>query len=120
MSQPPGDQVFAWAAELFGLLSAPTRLRMMCVLTEGEHSVSQLLERIEVSQPNISQHLGMPHRAGVLRRRRRGVRVFYRVTRDGVKRLCRALRTPVEAGAPTRMTTRRSTQTRNQSAQEAK
>jgi ArsR family transcriptional regulator len=114
MSQPPGDQVFDGAAELFGLLPAPTRLRIVCVL------MSQLIERIEVSQPNISQHLGMPHGAGILSRRRRGVQVFYRVTRDGVKRLCRALRTSVETGAPTRMTTRHSTQTRTQSAQEAK
>ena len=120
MSQPPGDQVFDGAAELFGLLPAPARLRIVCVLREGGHNVSQLLERIEVSHPNISQHLGMPHGAGILGRRRRGVRVFYRITHDGVKRLCRALRTPVETGAPTRMTTRHSTQTKTQSAQEAK
>jgi ArsR family transcriptional regulator len=110
MLQPCGDRVFEVASELFGLLAAPTRLRIVCALMEGEHNVSQLLERIEVSQPNISQHLGMLYRAGVLSRRRRGVQVFYKVTHEGVKRLCRALRSPVAPDAPQRAVARRDNQ----------
>jgi ArsR family transcriptional regulator len=91
MGQPIGDEVFESAAELFGLLSAPTRLRIVCLLLEGERNVSQMLERIGVSQPNISQHLGTLYRAGIVGRRRTGAQVFYRVTHEPVRRLCRTL-----------------------------
>ena len=36
------DRVFERAAELFGLLSTPTRLRIICALMEGECNVSDL------------------------------------------------------------------------------
>jgi ArsR family transcriptional regulator len=94
MPLPLGDLALEPAAELFGLLSAPTRLRIVCALMDGESSVSELLERIDVSQPNISQHLGMLYRAGIVGRRRRGVQVLYRVTHDGVVGLCQALLQP--------------------------
>jgi DNA-binding transcriptional ArsR family regulator len=73
------ERVFERAAELFALLSTPTRLRIVVALCEGEKQVSELLSRIEVSQPNISQHLGTLYRGGVLARRRAGAQIFYRV-----------------------------------------
>jgi ArsR family transcriptional regulator len=91
MQQPVVDRRFESAAELFGLLSAPTRLRIVCALLDGERNVSQLLERIDVNQPNISQHLGTLYRAGIVDRRRTGAQVFYRVTDEAVRRLCRSL-----------------------------
>ena len=84
MSQPPttmspisseadleeSDHVFASAAELFRLLSTPMRLKIISALCQGEKNVSQLLEEIETTQPNMSQHLATLYRAGVLTRRR--------------------------------------------------
>ena len=64
MSTSAADRVFEIAAELFALLSAPTRLRIVCELCEGEKNVGELLEIVGVSQPNISQHLGMLYRGG--------------------------------------------------------
>jgi ArsR family transcriptional regulator len=92
MSRRPEDRVFDRAADLFGLLAAPTRLRIVCALMEGERNVTELLERVPVSQPNISQHLGMLYRAGVLARRRMGSQIYYRVDHDPVRRLCQALK----------------------------
>lgn len=40
----PSDRVFELAADLFSLLSAPTRLRIVCALRAGERNVGQLLE----------------------------------------------------------------------------
>ena len=54
MSFSPEDRVFDLVAELFGLLSAPTRLRIVCALIGGERNVSELLEQVAVSQPNMS------------------------------------------------------------------
>ena len=44
------DRVFEAAAELFALLSAPARLRIVCELFEGEKSVGELLDRVDVRQ----------------------------------------------------------------------
>lgn len=92
MNQVPGgelNRVFDSAAELFGLLSAPLRLKIMCALCEGEKNVSELLAVIGTTQPNMSQHLSTLYRAGVLARRRDGAQIFYRVRNERVLTVCR-------------------------------
>jgi ArsR family transcriptional regulator len=91
MSDEGSDRVFEAAAELFALLSTPTRLRIVCELCEGEKNVGDLLERVGVSQPNISQHLGVLYRGGVLARRRAGSQIFYRIVSERVLLLCAAV-----------------------------
>lgn len=86
------DRVFETTADLFGLLAAPTRLRIVCALVDGERTVSELLEQVAVSQPNMSQHLGTLYRGRVLARRRTGAHIFYRIENEQVHRLCRALK----------------------------
>jgi len=78
------DQVFETAAELFALLSTPTRLRIICALCEGEKNVGELMQWVAVSQSNMSQHLGVLYRGGVLGRRRAGAQVYYRVVSQRV------------------------------------
>jgi ArsR family transcriptional regulator len=82
------DRVFEAAAELFGLLSTPTRLRIVCELYQGERRVGELRRRIGASQPNISQHLGTLYRSGVVGRRRVGSQVYYRLAGERVLLLC--------------------------------
>jgi DNA-binding transcriptional ArsR family regulator len=88
MGSEVSDRVFVRAAEIFSLLSTPTRLRILYALCQGELNVSELLSRVEVSQPNISQHLGTLYRCGVLGRRRAGAQVFYRIASAQVSTLC--------------------------------
>ena len=91
MSSTGSDRVFEVAAELFAMLSTPTRLRIVCELCQGEKNVGELLGRVGVSQPNISQHLGMLYRGGVLGRRRAGAQMYYRIVSERVLLLCDAL-----------------------------
>lgn len=109
MSSHHDDRVFEIAAELFSLLSAPTRLRIVCALMEGEKNVTELIERVPVSQPNMSQHLGSLYRGGVLGRRRTGSQVFYRVEHAHVRGLCQALRAGTEHAPAADMGRRRPT-----------
>jgi DNA-binding transcriptional ArsR family regulator len=81
------DRVFERAAELFGLLSAPVRVRIVCELLEGEKNVSQLIDKVGASQPNLSQHLGTLYRCGLLARRRAGAQMLYRIAADRVQML---------------------------------
>ena len=85
------DQVFEQAAELFSLMSAPIRLRIISELCRCELNVSQLLERVAATQPNMSQHLATLYRAGVLARRRDGAQIYYRIGNERAAAVCRAV-----------------------------
>lgn len=89
------DAVFDSVAELFSILSTPIRLRIISALCHGEKNVSQLLQEIHTTQPNMSQHLSTLHRAGVLGRRRDGTQIHYRLESQRVASLCRAVCTQV-------------------------
>jgi ArsR family transcriptional regulator len=89
------DLVFESAAELFGLLSTPVRLKIISAVCNGERNVSELLEQIDTTQPNMSQHLATLYRAGVLGKRREGTQIFYRLQSQRVATLCRAVCTQV-------------------------
>jgi len=98
---PDSDRVFVLAAELFGLLSAPVRLKIVCALREGELNVSQLQAVVQSTQPNLSQHLATLYRSGVLLRRRVGSQMRYSIASEQVAQLCHALQTELAAAAST-------------------
>lgn len=85
------DLVFESAAELFGLLSTPVRLKIISAVCNGERNVSDLLAQIDTTQPNMSQHLATLYRAGVLGRRREGTQIYYSLRSERVATLCRAV-----------------------------
>jgi DNA-binding transcriptional ArsR family regulator len=89
------EQVFEQAAELFRVMSAPMRLKIISSLCNGEKNVGQLLEDVETTQPNMSQHLNTLYQAGVLGRRREGVQIYYRIINERVVTLCRAVCTQI-------------------------
>lgn len=97
MTTTSADQeaVFESVAELFSLLSTPVRLKIISALCNGEKNVSQLLDEIETTQPNMSQHLSTLYRAGVLGRRRDSTQIYYRLQSERVATLCRAVCTQV-------------------------
>lgn len=84
-------ELFDKASEYFALLSEPSRLRIIQVICNQECSVQQVVEQTGLPQPNVSRHLSLLHRSGVLGRRRAGTSVFYRVTDDLLTELCRVV-----------------------------
>jgi DNA-binding transcriptional ArsR family regulator len=89
------DRVFDSVAELFAVLSTPIRLKIISAVCHGEKNVSELLAQIETTQPNMSQHLSMLYRSGVLAKRREGTQIYYRMQSERVATLCRAVCTQV-------------------------
>jgi DNA-binding transcriptional ArsR family regulator len=88
-------RVFELAAELFGMLSTPMRLRILSALCDEEKSVTQLLREIDTTQPNLSQHLNLLYRSGVLAKRKQGTLVLYRVQSEKAVMLCRTVCTQI-------------------------
>jgi DNA-binding transcriptional ArsR family regulator len=89
------EEVFTSAAELFKVLATPVRLKIISALCRGEKNVSQLLDEIDTTQPNMSQHLATLHRAGVLARRRDATQVYYRIGSERAATLCRSVCTQI-------------------------
>jgi ArsR family transcriptional regulator len=64
-------------AEFFKTLGHPLRIRILELLAPGEQSVSDLLEALDIPQPQLSQQLGVLRRAGFVAARREGPSVVY-------------------------------------------
>ena len=87
--------VFEAAAELFSVLATPMRLRILSALCVHEKSVNELLAEIDTTQPNLSQHLAVLFRTGVLAKRKEGTQVIYRVQSEKAVALCRSVCTQI-------------------------
>ncbi|MEW2395584.1 metalloregulator ArsR/SmtB family transcription factor [Streptomyces sp. NPDC046862] len=78
----PGEEQFALAAELLGLLGDRTRLALLHALSGGEADVTTLTEACGAARPAVSQHLARLRLAGLVGTRKEGRRVIYSL-RDG-------------------------------------
>ncbi len=82
-------------ASWFGVLSDPTRLRLLSLIgAEGEAcGACDLVDPLGVSQPTVSHHLKTLYEAGLVEREKRGRWVYYRARADRLSILGRALDT---------------------------
>ncbi len=85
------DEALDLVAARFRLLGDASRLRLLRALMEGEHSVQELVEVCGLSQTNVSRHLGLMRREGVVARRAEGNRAVYRIADPTLRRLCRTV-----------------------------
>ncbi len=83
------DELLHRIAEVLKAMADPTRLKILHSLNNGERCVSDILEIVGGSQANVSKHLSVLKRAGLVDSRRDGLNVFYRITDEGVFTICR-------------------------------
>jgi DNA-binding transcriptional ArsR family regulator len=65
------------ASALLKAMSNPVRLLVLCQLAEGEKSVGELEQVVEISQSALSQHLALLRSRGLVKFRRDGQTLFY-------------------------------------------
>ncbi len=68
--------------ECSGVLKAmadPTRIAILLLLVDGEKSVSEMVEKLGLSQPSVSHHLEILKRAGLVFKERKGKHIFSRI-----------------------------------------
>jgi len=75
------------AAEVFALLSDPTRIRIILALQTGELSVNRLAEEVGKPPTAVSQHLAKLRWARVVQSRQEGNRVFYSLIDEHAREL---------------------------------
>jgi DNA-binding transcriptional ArsR family regulator len=91
VTHPLPDELVELIAERFRALSEPTRIKLLDRLGEGEATVLELTEPIGTTQQNVSKHLGVLQRSGIVARRKQGNFAYYRIIDEGVLSLCEAV-----------------------------
>jgi DNA-binding transcriptional ArsR family regulator len=74
-------------ARSFKAMSHPLRLKILCILRNGERSVQGIVRMVDTSQSNVSQHLVIMRDEGILTARKDAKWVYYRVTDSRTLRL---------------------------------
>ncbi|MFN3436183.1 MAG: ArsR/SmtB family transcription factor [Acidovorax sp.] len=67
------------ACRLMKVLSNPDRLLLLCQLSQGEKRVGELEELVGISQPTLSQQLGVLREEGLVNTRRDGKNIYYEI-----------------------------------------
>jgi DNA-binding transcriptional ArsR family regulator len=82
------DEALVQVAAYFQALSEPTRLRVLNLLRQQERNVGELAQLCGYSSANISRHLALLTRHGLVARETRGNSVYYRIGDPSVYELC--------------------------------
>ena len=85
---PLPDPLVELIADRFRVIGEPTRIKLLDHLRDGEATVQELTEATGGTQPNVSKHLSMLHRAGIVARRKDGLYVRYAIADASVFDLC--------------------------------
>lgn len=88
--QPTIEEMREHAAEAAGLMNAlgnESRLMILCLLAEGERSVSDLNETIALSQSALSQQLARLRRQGLVQTRREAQTIYYSLSDGPAKKV---------------------------------
>jgi DNA-binding transcriptional ArsR family regulator len=70
------------ASALMKVLANPSRLLLLCLLSEGEKNVSELEEMMKLRQPSLSQQLSRLREDELVETRRDGKSIYYRLSSD--------------------------------------
>ena len=89
--RPGSGQLLEKIADRLKAMADPTRLRILHVLQAGELCVTDILAEVGGSQANVSKHLSVLRRAGLVEYRRDGINVFYRIEDPAVFAICRTV-----------------------------
>ena len=86
------DALFDGLVTVAKALASGRRAEIVDVLAQGERSVEEVADEIGQSVANTSQHLQLLLRAGLVRTRRDGTRIYYVLTTDQVAQLWALMR----------------------------
>ena len=84
--------------EIFAAIAQPKRREILRLLAAGELSAGTIASQFAVTQPAISQHLGVLKKAGLISERRDGTRRLYSVRPEGLADLHSFLAQVLPAG----------------------
>lgn len=90
------DGIYKMHAQICKALADPKRLLIINDLREGEKTVGDLADSLELPQATVSQHLAILRQRSLVYSRRDGVHVYYRIANEKVTRAFDLLREVME------------------------
>jgi ArsR family transcriptional regulator len=84
--------IYELQAEISKTLAHPLRIAILHLLKDGEKTVNDLTETLGASQSNISQHLTLLRQRQIVKTRKAGSTVYYRVASPKINQACDMLR----------------------------
>ncbi len=79
-------------AQVCGIMANPKRLELIELLSNGEKSVEELTQLMNIPKANVSQHLALLRHYNIVTTRKEGLRVFYKIANPKVIQACQLMR----------------------------
>ena len=90
-SSPLPQEAYDKNANIYKILANPKRLEVLNILKKGEMGVDGLLKITKLSKANLSQHLALLRHNGLVKTRRDGLNIFYRIVDPRIVEPCKIL-----------------------------
>lgn len=84
--------IYDLQAEISKTIAHPLRIAILHVLKDGEKTVNELVDILGASQSNISQHLALMRQRQIVKTRKAGSSVYYRVANPKISQACDTMR----------------------------
>lgn len=85
-------QIYELHAEVCKTLANPKRIEIINLLRSGEKSVAWLLIKTGLLKANLSQHLSVMRQRGIVKNRKEGLTVYYRIANQKIVKACDLMR----------------------------
>ena len=73
------EKIYSLRAEIFKALSHPIRLKIVECVSKEEKSVGEIVKYVNAEASNVSRHLALLKKAGILSDRKEGLNIYYRL-----------------------------------------
>ena len=84
--------IYELQANISKTMAHPLRLAILHSLKDGEKTVNELTEMFGVSQSNVSQHLALMRQRHIVKTRKVGSTIYYRVSNPKISQACDLIR----------------------------
>lgn len=85
-------KIYELHAEICKSLASPRRLAIINILGEGEKTVTQICEKLNLPKANISQHLAVLRAKGIVTTQREGLHIIYKIANPKIIKACGLMR----------------------------
>jgi DNA-binding transcriptional ArsR family regulator len=86
------QKIFQMQCEICKALAHPLRLAIVDRLHAGEAAASDLIAGLEISKANLSKHMSLLGRGGIVQSRREGRQILYRLADPEIHKACATMR----------------------------
>ncbi len=85
-------EIYEIHASICQVMANAKRLEIISILGNRELTVGELAEKMDIRMANLSQHLSIMKAKGILKSRREGVSIYYRISNPKVVQACKLMR----------------------------